>query len=137
MASASQIGKLELSKTGTHLNVVTAADLEGAEDGGPGDTGATPVSIGAALAQVKLAVSLIDDALCLPANPAVPRKDPIGEEWRKHLDEAMPPPGECARGGGQWAGTHGPPRSVPVVGEFKFDPAVLRQHCAGKTDWRR
>ena len=70
MASASQIGKLELSKTGTHLNVVTAADLEGAEDGGPGDTGATPVSIGAALAQVKLAVSLIDDALCLPANPA-------------------------------------------------------------------
>ena len=25
---------------------------------------------------------------------------------------AMPPPGGCARGGGQWAGTHGPPRSV-------------------------
>ena len=22
---------------------------------------------------------------------------------------AMPPPGGCARGGGQWAGTHGPP----------------------------
>ena len=32
---------------------------------------------------------------------------------------AMPPPGGCARGGGQWAGTHGPPRSVPArhVGE--------------------
>ena len=27
---------------------------------------------------------------------------------------AMPPPGGCARGGGQWAGTHGPPRSVPA-----------------------
>ena len=26
----------------------------------------------------------------------------------------MPPPGGCARGGGQWAGTHGPPRSVPA-----------------------
>ena len=25
-----------------------------------------------------------------------------------------PPPGGCARGGGQWAGTHGPPRSVPA-----------------------
>ena len=27
---------------------------------------------------------------------------------------AMSPPGGCARGGGQWAGTHGPPRSVPA-----------------------
>ena len=27
---------------------------------------------------------------------------------------AMPPPGGCARGGGQWAGTHGPPRSAPA-----------------------
>ena len=27
---------------------------------------------------------------------------------------AMPPPGGCARSGGQWAGTHGPPRSVPA-----------------------
>ena len=27
---------------------------------------------------------------------------------------AMPPPGGCARGGGQWAGTHGSPRSVPA-----------------------
>ena len=27
---------------------------------------------------------------------------------------AMPPPGGCARGGGQWAGTHDPPRSVPA-----------------------
>ena len=27
---------------------------------------------------------------------------------------AMPPPGGCARGGGQWAGIHGPPRSVPA-----------------------
>ena len=26
----------------------------------------------------------------------------------------MLPPGGCARGGGQWAGTHGPPRSVPA-----------------------
>ena len=28
----------------------------------------------------------------------------------------MPPPGGCARGGGQWAGTHGPPsRSPPLT----------------------
>ena len=35
--------------------------------------------------------------------------------WRSTAAEevvAMPPPGGCARGGGQWAGTHGPPRSV-------------------------
>lgn len=57
--AAAAIGKLELSKTGTHLNVVTLADLEGAE--GSGDS-AEPVSIGAALEQVKLAVDAVDDA---------------------------------------------------------------------------
>lgn len=53
------IGKLELSKTGTHLNVVTLADLEGAE--ACGDS-ATTVSVGAALEQVKMAVDAVDDA---------------------------------------------------------------------------
>jgi hypothetical protein len=57
-ASPTAIGKLELSKTGTHLNVVTQADLEGAE--GEGDS-VEAVSIGTALAQVKLAVDAVDD----------------------------------------------------------------------------
>ena len=56
---AATIGKLELSKTGTHLNVVTLADLEGAEASGDS---AEPMSIGTALAQVKLAVDAVDDA---------------------------------------------------------------------------
>jgi hypothetical protein len=56
---AAAIGKLELSKTGTHLNVVTLADLEGAEASGDS---AEPMSIGTALAQVKLAVDAVDDA---------------------------------------------------------------------------
>ena len=37
--------------------------------------------------------------------------------WPQPIREVVampPPPGGCARGGGQWAGTHGPPRSVPA-----------------------
>jgi hypothetical protein len=57
-ASPTAIGKLELSKTGTHLNLVTQADLEGAES--EGDS-VQAVSIGTALAQVKLALDTVDD----------------------------------------------------------------------------
>ena len=35
---------------------------------------------------------------------------------------AMPPPGGCARGGEQWAGTHGPPRLVPAYWIAKPTP---------------
>ena len=38
-------------------------------------------------------------------------KGAVGGPRGSHPGEvvAMPPPGGCARGGGQWAGTHGPP----------------------------
>jgi hypothetical protein len=65
-SAAASIGKLELSKTGTHLNVVTAADLEGAE-ATSGNVDQSPVSVGAALAQVKLAVDAVDDAAYVQA----------------------------------------------------------------------
>ena len=65
-SAAAPIGKLELSKTGTHLNVVTAADLEGAE-ATSGNVDQSPVSVGAALAQVKLAVDAVDDAAYVQA----------------------------------------------------------------------
>ena len=34
--------------------------------------------------------------------------------FSRSCGDAPPPPGGCARGGGQWAGTHGRPRSVPA-----------------------
>ena len=36
---------------------------------------------------------------------------------------AMPPPGGCARGGGQWAGTHGPPGIAGIRGRMPAIPS--------------
>ena len=51
-----------------------------------------------------------------PLCPQTDHDDERDDESENEREEvvAMPPPGGCARGGGQWAGTHGPPRSVPA-----------------------